>query len=150
MQLHLDSEYRNRHQTFHLLDGTIENSRFKNWRQVEWEKVIRVDTSILNYDYKISLQEIPEPVRHTFKGFMNFRCGGRIAKYDGKGKFERFDPIHTWVTGWTDGVLCYLAEIDFYTGKVLRHYKDKLDNLRNHLHPRLVHFKEVSLRNLKE
>ena len=37
MKLHLDSIYRNRWEEFGLADGTVEDSRIKNWREVGWD-----------------------------------------------------------------------------------------------------------------
>jgi hypothetical protein len=129
--LHLDSEYRDRWEEFYLSDGRVEDSRLKNWREVEWEKVKKIAVHLRDKTHIFTDQQ------PGFKFFMNFRCGGREARHDEKGKFMGFKPINTWVVGWTDGKACFLTEMDFKGGHVIKRFTMPLGELQNHIHPRL-------------
>jgi hypothetical protein len=118
-KLHLDSEYRDRWIEFHLLDGTIEDSRLKNWREVDWNRVVQITVHMLNHVHVI---------RNSGKGFltfMNFRWGG----------FAGHVPIKIWSVGWTDGENCFLKDISFYNGELLKEYITPLSMFKGHLHP---------------
>lgn len=130
-EMHLDSMYKRHWEEYHLSDGRIEDSRVKNWRNVEWEKVVRVVFHLRGYRYEIDCKNKP-----TFVGFMRFRCGGSEPTYK-LGKFTGRKKIHTWVLGWTDGDKCFLKEVDFYTGLEIRTYVQPLAQLKGHIHPRL-------------
>lgn len=128
--LHLDSEYKRRWQEFHMADGTILDSRQINWRNVEWEKVVKLTVNMEGQYYEVGMEG-----KAGFVCFINFRCGGQeiIRKPDGKEERRR---IHTWVIGWTNGNECFLQEIDFYRGGLVRRYVDNVKNLKSHIHPR--------------
>ena len=132
-KLHLDSEYRRRWVEFHLLDDTIINSKEKNWRDVEWDQVVKVVVNmngIINY--------IDSENKDNFKGFLNFRYGGREAQFDDEtGKQKGFKTINSWIIGWTDGDFAYLKEIDFYSGKLIKEFKEPLHILKAHIHDKI-------------
>lgn len=128
----LDSEYRRRYQEFHLADGTVEDSRKINWRDVKWEDVTKIVTFM---NKKTHVMEITD---ENFKCYMCFRWAGREAIYDEKQKFIRHDPINIWTTGWTDGKNHFLTDIDFYTGDVIKKYTNPLKDFRAHIHPRIT------------
>ena len=127
--LHLDSEYRNRYIEFHLADGTIEDSRLKNWRQVAWNQVICLSAHLLDQVYQVDCKH------PSFKTFMNFRWGGQEAMRDRKGKCIGQKKIGIWTIGWTDGYTCFLKDIDFYTGQLIKNYTAPLFQFRGHIHP---------------
>lgn len=127
--LHLDSEYRNRWVEFHLVDGTREDSRLKNWRQVAWDQVICLSTHLLGYVYTVHCTD------KEFKAFMNFRWGGREPTYNDKGQYVKHRDIKIWTIGWTDGKKCFLKDIDFYTGKLIKDYIAPLSQFKGHIHP---------------
>jgi hypothetical protein len=127
--LHLDSEYRDRWVEFYLSNGTIEDSRRKNWRQVAWDQVILISAHLLNYTHSVNCKG------SGFKAFMNFRWGGREATYDREGKYTGHRPIKIWTIGWTNGWICYLKDIDFYTGQLIKEYVAPLAQFTSHIHP---------------
>lgn len=127
-KLHLDSEYRNRWEKFYLDDGIIEDSRLKNWRDVSWKKVIKISTHILGNVCEV------DNSNKNFLAFMNFRWGGKEAMFD-KGKFIGHKNIKIWTIGWTDGKNCFLKDVSFFTGELIKEYKEPLSVFINHLHP---------------
>lgn len=128
-KLHLDSEYRNRWIEFHLANGTVEDSRLKNWRQVAWNQVVCLSAHLLDQVHKVDCKGI------NFKAFMNFRWGGREPTYDDKGQYVKHRDIKIWTIGWTDGEKCFLKDIDFYTGKFIKDYVELLSQFKGHIHP---------------
>lgn len=132
MQFHLDSEYRRRWEEYHLANGEVINSCNINWRQVEWEKVVRLVASVEGHRYEIT------PIEKTnFKFFMRFRWGGQEAKFNSNGKFKGYKKINIWTIGWSDGEKCYLRDIDFYTGNLIKKYETPLTQFKQHIHPRV-------------
>lgn len=116
---HLDSIYRNRWEEFYLANGTVEDSRLKNWREVAWDQVIQITVHMVGYTYTVNCKD------PRFKAFMNFRWGG----------FDHGKPIDVWAIGWTDGKNCFLKDIDIYTGRFIKDYVEPLSKFRGHLHP---------------
>ena len=127
-KLHLDLEYRNRWIEFHLADGTIEDSRLKNWRHVAWRQVVRLVAHLCNH---IHIIECADP---RFLTFMNFRWGGSEVICDDR-KYIGRRPIRIWTIGWTDGLQCFLKDIDFGTGQVIKDYVVPLNQFAEHIHP---------------
>lgn len=127
----LDSEYRKRYQEFHLVDGTIEDSRQINWRDVKWDEVTKIVTFM---NKKIHVMETES---EDFKCFMCFRWAGREAIYEEQ-KFIRHQLINIWTVGWTDGKNHYLTDIDFYSGNVVKKYTTPLKEFRAHVHPTIT------------
>jgi hypothetical protein len=128
-RLHLDSEYRNRWIEFHFADGTVEDSRLKNWRQVAWNQVICLSAHLLDQIHQVDCKHL------SFRAFMNFRWSGQEAIRDQDGKYLGHKPINIWTIGWTDGVDCFLKDIDFYTGQLIKEYTTPLYQFKGHLHP---------------
>ena len=131
-KFHLDSEYRSRWVEFHLSDGTIEDSRLKNWRQVAWNQVIKIKAFLRG---NIHVVDCNNP---NFLTFLNFRWGGQEANYDKNKIFIGYKPIRIWTIGWTDGVNCFLKDIDFYSGKIIKTHIAPLSEFTEHLHPIIV------------
>ncbi len=128
-ELHLDSYYRGRHELFYLENGDVEDSRLKNWRQVNWPRVIKIEADILGHVHSVDCKH------PGFKFFMNFRWGGQIMHWD-KGKKKYYpEKIHLWTIGWTDGKFCYLKDIDFFTGALKKRYVSSLKEFKQHIHP---------------
>ena len=130
-KLHLDSEYRNRWIEFHLADGTIEDSRLKNWRHVAWGQVIRIVAYLVGNVHEVGCAD------SRFKAFMNFRWGGQEPTYDSDGKYIGHKKIHIWTIGWTDGLDCFLKDIDFHTGQLVKEYVSPFSRFKAHLHPNI-------------
>ena len=128
-KLHLDSEYRNRWEEFYLLNGTVEDSRLKNWRDIVWNKVIQITVHMIGQVHTVDCKAL------SFRAFMNFRWGGQEAIYADDGKYVGHIPIKIWTVGWTDGKDCFLKDIDFYTGKLIKDYVTSLEQFACHLHP---------------
>ena len=128
-KLHLDSEYRNRWEEFHLSNGTTKDSRLVNWRQVAWNQVVCLSAHLLEHVHQVDCKGV------NFKAFMNFRWGGQEAIYDSNNKFLGYKKIHIWTIGWTDGRRCFLKDIDFYTGLLIKDYITPLPQFKEHLHP---------------
>lgn len=131
-KLHLDSEYRNCWIEFHLADGTVEDSRLKNWRQVVWGQVVYMTAHLCGYVHSVSCEHL------NFKTFMNFRWGGQEASFDSAGVYSGHIPIKIWTIGWTDGTDCFLKDLDFYTGKLIKNYISPLPQFKTHLHPDIM------------
>lgn len=130
--LHLDNEYRRKYCLFFLNNGVIEDTRVKNWREVEWEKVNKILVSIRGNEVTIS----PHPTNHKF--FLFFRQWGIQTVYeDFADRIGTRDFIRLWTVGVTDGKECFLYDIDFHTGKVKRVYNEPLPNHTGHIHPRI-------------
>ena len=128
--LALDSEYRRRWELFYLADGIVKDSRLINWRQVEWEKVVKIEVYIRDQKHTVTCED------PRFLFFLNFRTRSHLntPQPDGTYKSEVFD---TWVVGWTDGTTCYLKEIDFVLGRLVREYKRPLQDIPSNIHPRV-------------
>ena len=126
---HLDSEYRDRWEEFYLKDGTMEDSRLKNWRDVAWNDVVKIVVHIKDCIHTVN------NIGSRFKAFMNFRWGGMEAIFGDKGEYIEHRPIKIWTVGWTDGEKCFLKDIDFYTGALIKNYVTPLDQFKGHLHP---------------
>ena len=139
-----DSEYRRRWMLFILSDGTIEDSREKNWREVAWE---RIDKIVVHVEGKEHVIE-KHPKDHKF--FIHFRQAGSEIINNNTNVVERLKTgqqrlvvekehkkIHIWTVGVTDGAVCFLVDIDFYTGSIVNTYTDKLSKYKNHIHPRI-------------
>ena len=128
-KLHLDSYYRGRWEKFYLDNGDIEDSRLKNWRQVNWPMVVKIEVNILNHVYFVDCKH------PNFKFFMNFRWGGQIMHWNKEKKEYYPEKIHLWTIGWTDGRLCFLKDIDFFTGNFVKDYIVPLKAFEQHIHP---------------
>jgi hypothetical protein len=129
MNRHLDNEYKNRWEEFYLIDGTIEDSRQKNWRDVAWDKVIKIKAHLNGNVHTINNSG------PGFLAFMNFRWGGCKATYNKSGKYIGHKPIHIWVIGWTDGKICFQKNIDFRTGQLIDECESPIEMFADHVHP---------------
>lgn len=130
---HLDSEYRDRWEKFYLSDGTIEDSRQKNWRDVEWNKVIKIVAYLRGNIYEVDNSGF------GFKAFMNFRWIGMEAQYDKNKKYKGHKKINIWVIGWTDGIVCFQKNIDFKTGLLIDECESPIQQFAGHVHPAVRH-----------
>lgn len=128
-KLHLDSVYRNRWEEFYLANGTVEDSRIKNWRQVAWDQVVRIVVHIKSHVYEIDCKAL------GFRAFMNFRWGGYGSLVTDQGKVLPRRDIDIWTVGWTDGKYCFLRDIDVHTGEHIKNYVAPLSQFIIHLHP---------------
>ena len=131
-KLHLDSKYRDRWEEFYLANGGVEDSRVKNWRQVAWDQVVKIVVYMRGHKHVVDCRD------HRFKGFMNFRWAGREVYFDKTGKSMKSKPIKIWTIGWTDGVYCYLKDIDFFLGGLIKSYRAPLKRFAKHIHPAIA------------
>ena len=129
MRKHLDNKYKDRWEEFYLTNGTVEDSRLKNWRDVAWDRVIQITVHILGHIHVVNNSGL------GFLAFMNFRWGGSEATYDKLGKYIGHKPINIWVIGWTDGKTCFQKNIDFRTGKLIDECESPIEQFADHLHP---------------
>jgi hypothetical protein len=132
-KLHLDSEYRNRWEEFHLADGTIMDSRQINWREVAWDQVVKITAHLRGNVYEV------DNSGPGFRAFMNFRWAGMEAQYDKNKKYMGHKKINSWVIGWTDGVLCFQKNIDFKTGLLIEECRSPIQQFIGHIHPAVKH-----------
>jgi hypothetical protein len=132
MQLHLDKEYRQRYQLFYLEDGTVEDSREKNWRDVAWDKVERIMIIVREKKYEFYHKDKP-----GFKGYMNLRFKSGTVKIR-PGQKPEGKITNSWAVGWTDGEKVYLEEFDFFTGDKLGECIDPIEERIKHVHPAIV------------
>lgn len=124
-QFHLDSQYRNRWQEYHLASGKVEDSRQVYWRHVDWSQVVQVTTRI---DGKTYITHCKHP---DFKFFVVYRWGGHEWIQNKK------KPIKEWAVGWSNGVNCFMTDIDFKTGQIKNQYVVPVGQVANHLHPKI-------------
>ena len=124
-QLHLDNIYRDRWQEYLLADGRVYDSRRVYWRCVPWEQLVAVKTTIRD---KVYLTHCKHP-GHRF--FVVYRWGG----HHWVGGERR--QIREWAVGWSDGARAYMTDIDFKSGAVVRRYVVPVDEIREHIHPRV-------------
>ena len=124
--LHTDNCYRDRFQQYYLYNGDVADSRQKNWRHVEWEKVIAVKTVVKDKTY---LTHCKHP---DFKFFIVYRWGGH--EWKGSEKVA----IKQWAVGWSNGERCFMTDIDFKTGEIVRQYVVPVDQVKSHIHPRVI------------
>ena len=129
--LALDSEYDKTPawEMYYLADGTIKDSRLINWRRVEWEKVVKIEMYIKNKKHVFACAG-----KSRFLFYLRFRKARKttILSYDGKNR--RTVRKNLWVAGWTDGEKCYLTEIDFDTGNIVKRYTCRLKDIPSHIH----------------
>lgn len=132
--LALDSEYDRTPawEMYYLADGTVRDSRFVNWRRVEWEKVVRIEVFLKNRKHVFDCKD-----KASFLFFMRFRKSRTTTtvKYDGKGRKKIYK--NPWVIGWTDGQKCYLTELDFDTGNAIKNFTCNLQEYASMIHPRV-------------
>ena len=130
---HLDKEYKNRYTEFYLKSGIVLSSRDIYWRDVNWEEVVAIKVHIRHKTYRIDKTN-----KTKFEFFMNFRSTGQISKYNENTKKWDSTPIRTWTVGFCDGEHCFLSEIDFITGELVREYIQPVSKLMKHVHPRVL------------
>jgi hypothetical protein len=132
MDRHLDNEYKDRWEEFYLSDGTVEDSRRKNWRDVAWDKVVKIEAHLNGKTHVVNNSGL------SFLAFMNFRWGGKEATYDKSGKYTGHRDIKIWVIGWTDGTTCFQKNIDFRTGELIDECESPILYFAYHLHPAVM------------
>ena len=114
--MHLDSEYRRRWELYHTSDG-IYDSREINWKQIPRDKVTQIEAHVESQVYSVYASQ---------GSLIRWRFGGQ-EWVDGV-----FHKINTWCIGWTDGVTCFIKEIEFKDGSMTeREYP--YDQFKKHL-----------------
>jgi len=125
MDKYLDCIYRNRWQGYHLANGAVADSRQVYWRNVDWPQVIQVTTHINGKTYATHCKQ-PD-----FKFFIVYRWGGHEWQDSKKIK------IQEWAVGWSNGVNCFMTDIDFKTGAMKKQYVVPVEKVKNHIHPKV-------------
>jgi hypothetical protein len=128
----LDNEYRDRWEEYHLVDGTFRDSRKTYWRDVEWEKVVRLVAHLRGNVFEVTAEGKP-----GFITMIRFRSIARVGGQDHFAKYSGHAKTETWELGWTDGQKCYLKAIDFKRGALIREHTEPLKNHMAHIHPRV-------------
>lgn len=121
----LDSEYRARWEEYHMADGTVKDSRYTYWRDVAWERVVKLVVNVRGNRFEETMQP-------GHKAFIRYRTQTRDPL---RGKRSRID--NHWVLGWTDGKQCFMREVNFKTGELTRAFVEPLAKNKSHLHPRI-------------
>lgn len=102
---HLDNEYRRRWELYTTPDQ-VYDSRKINWRDIHWDEVTKIGASVEGHEYTVDNTGL------GFQSFIRWRWGG--FHFNGK------IPINVWCIGWTDGVTCFMKEIEFKDGSMKR------------------------------
>lgn len=117
---------------WYMPDGSTISSTRKYWKEIAWDQVVKIEAFINGARFIFSQEG-----KVNFKGFVNFRYGGNEAVYV-RGEFSHRREINVWAIGWTDGINCYMTEIDVNLGIIV---KDEvvmpIKECMAHLHPRL-------------
>ena len=113
---HLDSEYRRRWETYTTPEA-VYDSRYVNWRDVPWDEVTKLEASVEGRNYVVESGE-------GFQSFIRWRWGG--FHYNGR------VPINIWCIGWTDGITCFMKEIEFKDGSMTEK-EYPLEKFKRHL-----------------
>ena len=113
---HLDGIYRRRYETY-ITPGMVYDSRTINPQDIPWDKLTGLEAEV---QYKHHIVEPGE----GFKCFIRWRFGG----YD----VDKQEKINVWCIGWTDGVRCFMKEIQFKDGS-MKETEYPLDRFKNHL-----------------
>ena len=132
-QLHLDSEYRKRHEEYVMEDGTIFDSREINWRDVTgWNNLKEIKFRMVGREYNID-KDHPK-----FKHFVRFRNGGLRKEWNKENQNFDCNVIHEWCLGWTDGEKVFMDVIDFFTGNKIGEDVRDYSNCLTHMHPEVL------------
>ena len=129
---HLDSEYRRRWETYTTPDKTYD-SREVNWRDIPWDEVTKLEASVEGHEYVVDNKG------DGFKMFIRWRWGGQLAQWDDDGKPIAPKKINVWCIGWTDGVDCFMQEIEFKDGS-MKETQYPFEQFKNHLGDRFDKF----------
>lgn len=112
---HLDSEYRRKWETY-TTPNKVYDSRITNWHDVPWDEVTKLQANVNGNEYTIDNSD------PSFKSFIRWRWGG----------VDRGKEINVWCIGWTDGVTCFMNEIEFKDGSMTKKTYP-LEQFKNHL-----------------
>jgi len=115
----LDNIYKNRWQEYYLADGRKFDSREIYWRVLPWNQVVQIITYIRDKKY-LTHSKHPD-----FKFFVIYRWAGIDARKE----------INEWAVGWSNGKNCFMTDIDFKTGKIVRQYVVPVNKVKGHIHP---------------
>lgn len=112
----LDSEYRRRWEIW-TTSAIVYDSREINWRNIPWEKVLKVEIFVEGQHYTVEPGE-------NFVGFIRWRWIGYQT--------NKNLPIDIWCVGWHDGINCFMLEVQFKDGSM----EEKIypfEQFKNHL-----------------
>ena len=117
----LDIGYRKKWEEYHLDSGVVMDSRYVDWKDVEWERVVSLVLVIRDQRYEVKNTD------PNFVAFVRYRT-------DHIGGAQRHE---SWVVGWTDGKVCYLNEFNFKDGTLLKNFVRPLAEVKAFIHPRV-------------
>ena len=100
---HLDSCYRRRWELYRT-PNKVYDSREVNWRDVPWDEVYGIEAYVEGQVHTV------DNYSPGFVSFIRWRWGG----FHNNGAI----PINVWCIGWTDGVTCFMQEIEFKDGSM--------------------------------
>jgi len=115
----LDNIYRNRWQEYYLANGRKFDSREIYWRMLPWNQVVKIVTYINNKKYLVHSNH------PNFKLFVVYRWAGYDSK---KG------VINEWAVGWSDGKNCFMTDINFKTGEIVKQYIVNVNKIKGHIY----------------
>ena len=124
-QYPLDSCYRGRWQEYYTADGRKYDSREIYWRLVPWQHVVEIRTYIRDKVYLTHCKHA------NFRFFVVYRWGG----WTWEAGQEEPKKINEWAVGWSDGEKCFMTDIDFKTGEIVRQYVVLVEEVQHHIHP---------------
>jgi len=114
---HLDSEYRRRWELY-TTPEQVYDSREVNWHDIPWNDVIKLQASVEGHEYTV------DNTGPDFQSFIRWRWGG----FHNNGAI----PINVWCIGWTDGVTCFMKEIEFKDGS-MKEVEYPFEQFKKHL-----------------
>lgn len=87
-----------------MTPDAVYDSREVNWRDIPWDEVTRVEAHINDQHHYV------DNTGPGFQSFIRWRWGG--FHYNGR------VPINIWCIGWTDGITCFMKELEFKDGSM--------------------------------
>lgn len=130
---HLDDIYRWQWKEFHFADGTIKDSRQVHWRQLPWERVVKVVLCIKGRRYEIN------PGKRIHNGFICYTNKYFLTRLDIRGNPFRATK-RAWVAGYLTETHANMIEVAFKSGLFMRRIRVPISEVESHVHPRLKHY----------
>jgi len=125
-------EARHKYIEYHMEDGVIRSSKEVYWKDIGWDKVVKIVIKLKNNCYEINNSN------PCFKFFLNFRMANYIPICI-NGKLMGHEIIEDWVIGWSDGVFAYLKSYNFKTCLKTKEWVQPISELLPHVHELVSH-----------
>lgn len=116
---HLDSCYRRRWELYYT-PNKVYDSREVNWKDIPINEVYSIESYIEGQIHTVDNYD------SGFVSFIRWRFGGQ-EWIDGE-----VHKIDVWCIGWTDGVTCFMKEIEFKDGSMTEK-EYPFDQFKKHL-----------------